>query len=322
MRVLVTGAAGFLGSHVTEALLARGDEVAGLDNFDDFYDPARKRRNLRRALDSAGFALTEGDIRDGEVLAPCLRGVDGVVHLAARAGVRPSIADPRLYASVNVEGTLSLFEACRAAGVRNLAVASSSSVYGGLTELPFREDQRVDRPVSPYAATKAACELLASSYAHLHRFQVYSLRYFTIYGPRQRPEMAIHKFVRRMTEGRPIPLFGDGTSARDYTYVDDAVAATLSALDRVAGAGPCHRIFNVGESRTVQLRELVGLLGELLGVEPEIESLPDQPGDVFATWADIGRAGRELGYDPATPIEEGLRRFVDWYRRDRAEGTP
>jgi UDP-glucuronate 4-epimerase len=321
VKVLVTGAAGFLGSHLTDALLGRGDQVVGLDNFDDFYDPARKRRNLLGAGASSGFTLIEGDIRDGRLVRESLDGVDGVVHLAARAGVRPSIADPRLYASVNVEGSLSLLEACREAGVRNLVVASSSSVYGGLTDLPFREDQRVDRPVSPYAATKAACELIASSYAHLHGFQIFSLRYFTVYGPRQRPEMAIHKFVRRLTEGRPIPLFGDGTSARDYTYVDDAVAATLSALDRVAEGGPCHRIYNVGESRTVQLRELIGMLGDLLGVEPVIESLPDQPGDVYATWAEVGKAGRELGYEPSTPIEEGLRRFVDWYREDRAEGA-
>jgi UDP-glucuronate 4-epimerase len=321
VKVLVTGAAGFLGSHVTDALLERGDTVVGLDSFDDFYDPARKKRNLENASKSSAFRLVEGDIRDSGTVRSCLEGVGGVIHLAARAGVRPSIDNPALYVSVNIDGTLSVLEACRAAGVDRLAVASSSSVYGGIRELPFREDLKIDRPVSPYGATKAACELICGTWAHLHDFRIASLRFFTVYGPRQRPEMAIHKFVRRMSRGETIPVFGDGTSARDYTYVADVVAATLAALDRVIDSDPGHRVYNVGGNRTVELGELVRLIGGALGVEPRVERLPDQPGDVYATWADIGRATAELGYHPSTPIEDGIGKFVAWYERETEAGA-
>lgn len=313
MRVLVTGTAGFIGSHLTDALLHRGDEVVGLDLFDDFYDPAIKRRNLREASRSEGFRLIEGDIRNSSVLEPALRDVDAVAHLAARAGVRPSIEDPRLYVSVNVDGTAALLDACRRAEVDRIVIASSSSVYGGLRTLPFREDMVLEHPYSPYGATKLACEFLAGTWAHLYGLRISCLRYFTVYGPRQRPEMAIHKFVRRIDRGEPVPVFGDGTSRRDYTYVADAVAGTIAALDALDSREPGNRVYNIGESETIELRELVALIARLVGKEPLRDERPDQPGDVPATWADIERAREELGYDPSTPLEEGLQRFIEWY---------
>ena len=312
MKLLVTGGAGFIGSHLTEALLARGDEVVVLDNFDDYYNPERKRRNLRAARENPGFRLVEGDIRDRFVVEGILRRdvPEAVVHLAARAGVRPSIQRPQLYTSVNVDGTTVLLEACREMKVPRLLFASSSSVYGASERIPFREDDPVDRPVSPYAATKRAGELLGYAFSHLHGLHVTCLRYFTVYGPRQRPEMAIHQFVDRVLHDEPVPLYGDGSSKRDYTYVEDAVEATLLALGAMKG----FRIFNVGGSRPVELRELVAAIGRATGREPRVQALPDQPGDVPATWADTGRAQQELRWRPRVELEEGLRRFVAWHR--------
>ncbi|GAB4224040.1 MAG: GDP-mannose 4,6-dehydratase [Acidobacteriota bacterium] len=310
--VLVTGAAGFIGSHVVDHLLARGDTVVGLDNFDPFYDPALKRENLAAALAAPGFTLVEGDLRDRALVDRVLaeHRVDAVVHLAARAGVRPSLADPELYADVNVRGSAVVFEAARAAGITRVIYASSSSVYGGNEKLPFAEDDPVDHPVSPYAATKKANELQAHVYSRLYGMTMIGLRFFTVYGPRQRPEMAIASFTRRIAEGRPVPMYGDGTSRRDYTYIDDIVAGVLAALDRGEG----YRIYNLGESRTTSLARLIELIGEALGVTPQIERLPEQPGDVPATWADIRRARDELGYDPQVPVEDGIRRYVAWFR--------
>ncbi|RMF72366.1 MAG: NAD-dependent epimerase/dehydratase family protein [Acidobacteria bacterium] len=310
--VLVTGAAGFIGSHVVDHLLARGDTVVGLDNFDPFYDPALKRENLAAALAAPGFTLVEGDLRDRALVDRVLaeHRVDAVIHLAARAGVRPSLADPELYADVNVRGSAVVFEAARAAGITRVIYASSSSVYGGNEKLPFAEDDPVDHPVSPYAATKKANELQAHVYSRLHGMTMIGLRFFTVYGPRQRPEMAIASFTRRIAEGRPVPMYGDGTSRRDYTYIDDIVAGVLAALDRGEG----YRIYNLGESRTTSLARLIELIGEALGVTPQIERLPEQPGDVPATWADIRRARDELGYDPQVPVEDGIRRYVAWFR--------
>ncbi|HKY32805.1 MAG TPA: NAD-dependent epimerase/dehydratase family protein [Candidatus Polarisedimenticolia bacterium] len=316
--ILVTGAAGFIGSHLTGRLLGRGDRVVALDNFDSFYDPGIKRRNLSAAAAGAGerFTLVEGDLRDRATLEALFQAhrPDAVVHLAARAGVRPSIEDPLLYDDVNVKGTALLLEACRRHGTGKMVFGSSSSVYGDTTAVPFSEDARVDRPVSPYAATKAANELQCHAYHHLFGLDVFCLRFFTVYGPRQRPEMAIHKFARLMMQGRPVPRFGDGATERDYTYIDDIMDGVIKALDRVKG----YRIYNLGESKSVPLAYLIELLQKELGVRAIIEPLPNQPGDVRMTCADISRARAELGYDPGVPIEEGIRRFAAWLKAEGA----
>lgn len=318
--VLVTGGAGFIGSHVVERLLADGRRVIALDNLDPFYDPAVKRSNLRAALRHPAFRFVEGDIRDRAALDRLLaeEPVECVVHLAARAGVRTSIEDPGGYADVNVTGTAILFEACRRHGVRRLLFGSSSSVYGNNAKVPFAEADPVDRPVSPYAATKRAGELLAYCYHHLFGFQVACLRLFTVYGPRQRPEMAIHRFARLLAAGSQVELYGDGSSARDYTYVSDVVEGIVRALDRCRG----YHVWNLGGSRTTPLAELVERIAAGLGVEPRVRRLPPQPGDVERTWADIGRARQELGWEPRVGLEEGLACFLAWFRQQRREASP
>ena len=310
--ILVTGAAGFIGSHLCEALLARGDRVVGLDNFNDFYDPAIKRANLAGPLARPGFALVEGDIRDAAAVARVFRehAPTSVVHLAAMAGVRPSLQDPALYHDVNCTGTAVVLQAARAAGVGRFVFGSSSSVYGGNPKVPFHEDDDVSRPVSPYAATKRANELTCHTFHHLYGMDIACLRFFTVYGPRQRPEMAIHKFVRLTEAGQPLPLFGDGRSERDYTYVDDILDGVLKAHDQSRG----FRVYNLGESRTISLRDLVAAIGRATGREPRVDWQPPQPGDVPRTYADVGRAKAELGYAPKVDLDEGLRRFVAWYR--------
>jgi UDP-glucuronate 4-epimerase len=317
--ILVTGAAGFIGSQLCERLVARGDRVAGLDSFHPYYDPAIKRRNVAGLLAGGGFALIEGDIRDRELVGRCFREhrPDAVVHLAAMAGVRPSLADPVLYHDVNCTGTAVLLAAARDAGVQRFVFGSSSSVYGGNVKVPFHEDDDVSGPVSPYAATKRANELSCHVFAHLYGMHVACLRFFTVYGPRQRPEMAIHKFVRLLEAGQKLPLYGDGRSERDYTYVDDILDGVVKALDRSKG----FRIYNLGESRTVSLKELVAAIGRATGHEPGVDWQPEQPGDVPRTFADIGRARSELGYDPRVGLEEGLRRFVAWYRGPQGPGA-
>lgn len=312
MSVLVTGAAGFIGSHLTERLLADGEEVVGLDLFDDFYDPRIKEENLVRARAHRRFREVRGDIRDRAVLDALPDHVDAVVHLAARAGVRPSIAHPELYASVNVEGTAALLELARRRGVRTFVLASSSSVYGDNEKVPFAEDDPVDRPISPYAATKRAAELVAHGHHRLHGMSVVALRYFTAYGPRQRPDLAIHAFARRIRERRPIPVFGDGSTARDYTYVDDIVDGTARALAWTRAHAGVYEIVNLGGSRTVELSEMIQVLADELGAEPIVERLPPQPGDVQRTWADVAKARRLFGYAPTTGFREGIRRFVAW----------
>ena len=311
MRVLVTGAAGFIGSHTCDRLLAAGGAVLGLDNLNNFYDPARKTRNLASARGRPGFEFVHGDILDAALLDRVFTDFrpDRVVHLAAWAGVRPSIEQPRLYQKVNVEGTTNLLEACRAHGVDRFVFASSSSVYGDRTAVPFRETDNVDHPISPYAATKKAGELLCYTWHHLFGLHAHCLRFFTVYGPRQRPEMAIHKFTRLMAAGEPLTLFGDGSTSRDYTYVDDIVDGVVASVERVEG----YRVYNLGESKTTTLGELVGHLSDALGVEPRLEHLPIQPGDVTRTFADVSRARAELGYDPQVGIAEGVRRFVEWF---------
>ncbi|MFQ5700609.1 MAG: GDP-mannose 4,6-dehydratase [Acidobacteriota bacterium] len=315
--ILVTGGAGFIGSHLTECLVNRGDDVIVLDNFDDHYAPSIKRKNLERVLKSregGRCTLAEGDIREVPMLESLFtrQDITTVVHLAARAGVRPSIEQPMLYEDVNVKGTTNLLEMCRRTGVRRFVFASSSSVYGDSNDVPFHEDARMDRPVSPYAATKVAGELQCYTYHHLFGIDVFCLRFFTVYGPRQRPEMAIHKFARLIMAGKRIPRYGDGTTQRDYTYIDDILDGVLKAIDRVKG----YAIYNLGESKSVTLAYLIRLLEREIGRPASVEALPEQPGDVKRTCADISRARADLDYDPRVPIEEGIRRFVAWLRAE------
>lgn len=312
MRYLVTGAAGFIGSHTCEALLARGDTVVGVDNFNSFYDPAIKRRNAQELSVHPEFMMVEGDLLD----PACLQAIfghgsfDGIVHLAAWAGVRPSIDRPGIYVDVNVRGTVDLLEQARRAKVSRLVFASSSSVYGGRDTVPFRETDPVDHPISPYAATKKAGEVLCYTYHHLYDLQVSALRFFTVYGPRQRPEMAIHKFAAAMLRGEPVTLYGDGGSARDYTYIDDIVQGVVASLDRCEG----FEVYNLGEAQTTRLDDLVDKLARALGVEARVRWEPAQPGDVPITYADVSKARERLGYRPQTQIDAGLARFAAWLR--------
>jgi UDP-glucuronate 4-epimerase len=315
MNFLVTGGAGFIGSSVVDRLLMRGDRVVCLDNFDEFYSPSIKRMNIAGALENPGFKLIEGDIRDMGLLRKVFAGekFDMVFHPAARAGVRPSIVDPMLYEDVNIKGTMNLLEMAREHGIKGFIFASSSSVYGKNEKTPFSESDNVDNPVSPYAATKKACELICYTYHHLYKLNITCLRFFTVYGPRQRPEMAIHKFTRLIDQGKPVPMFGDGRSRRDYTYIDDIVDGVMKAIDFNAP----YDIFNLGESQTTELRELIGLIEKYLGKKAVIEQLPDQPGDVPVTYADITKSRRVLGYDPKTKAVEGVKKFVEWYKENR-----
>ena len=315
--VLITGGAGFIGSNLAERFLADGLRVVVLDNFDAFYDPKIKRRNISAAAADPGYTLVEGDIRDAAVVDQVLGefSVSSVVHLAARAGVRPSIADPVLYSSVNLDGTSVLLEACRRHGVGRFVFGSSSSVYGNNPKVPFAEIDPVDHPISPYAATKKSGEVLCHVYHHLYGMDVACLRFFTVYGPRQRPEMAIHRFAALLADGRPIVQFGDGSSARDYTYVSDIVEGIVRAHARCSG----YRIFNLGGSQTITLSELSAEIAAGLGVELEVDRQPSQPGDVDRTWADISRAREELDWAPQTNIHEGLRKFLDWFNGQRGD---
>ena len=315
---LVTGGAGFIGSHLIERLLADGRRVVVLDNFDEFYDPAIKRANVAPSLGHERFRLVEGDIRDAAVLEElfAVERPATVVHLAARAGVRPSIEDPVLYSSVNLDGTTRLLEASRRHGTDRFIFGSSSSVYGNNEKAPFSERDPVDRPISPYAATKKAGEVLCHVYHHLCGMRVACLRFFTVYGPRQRPEMAIHKFARLLAGGREIEQYGDGSSARDYTYVTDIVEGLVRCIDRACG----YHIWNLGGSRTITLADLVSKLADGLGVDARVRVLPHQPGDVERTWADISLAGRELGWEPRIDIDRGLELFLDWFAKS-AERT-
>ena len=318
-HLLVTGGAGFIGSHLTRRLLDRGDRVTVLDEFNDYYDPARKRANVAPFLDRDDYRLVEGDIRDVDLVNRLfdpsreenrpLGAFDGVIHLAARAGVRPSLAEPVLYEEVNCVGTLHLLEAARRHGPEVFIFGSSSSVYGINRKVPFSEDDPVDLPISPYATTKRAGELLCFNYHHLYGFKTACLRFFTVYGPRQRPEMAIHKLTDLLTRGETIPLFGSGDSRRDYTYIDDIVEGIVASLDLAPG----FEIFNLGGAETTRLGDLVEWLAAELAVTPRIEYLPDQAGDVPITYADVSKAERLLGYRPEVPIREGIRRFVAWY---------
>jgi UDP-glucuronate 4-epimerase len=315
-RILLTGAAGFIGSHLAERLLAEGDEVTGLDAFDTtLYDVATKERNLENLREHPRFRLHRGDICEPGLVAELARGHDLVVHLAALAGVRPSLLAPLRYARTNVEGTVHVLEACRAAGIARVVFASSSSVYGARDDASraFHEDDPCVAPASPYAATKRAGELLCSTYRDVHGLGITSLRFFTVYGPRQRPDMAINRFTRLLAAGEAITLFGDGETARDYTYIDDIIAGTVAACRAVSPGALA--IYNLGGSQTTTLRRLVELIAAALDVAPRVVHAPPQPGDVPLTYADVGRARGDLGYDPRTPIDEGIRRYVEWFRR-------
>jgi UDP-glucuronate 4-epimerase len=310
-KVIVTGAAGFIGSHLAERFLHDGWSVVGVDSFDDFYDPAVKRGNLVECLKSERFVLFEADIRDAAAMAKAISDdTDVIVHLAARAGVRPSIAQPALYADVNINGTVVLLETARHRGVPKFVFASSSSVYGNNRKVPFSEDDNVDFPISPYAATKKAGELICHTYHHLYDIAITCLRFFTVYGPRQRPDLAIHKFARLIAAGRPIPIYGDGSMMRDFTYIDDIIQGVTAAVDRCAG----YHIYNLGESQPISVNDLVAELERALGAEAIRDYQPVQPGDVDRTFADVARAEAELGYRRTTDIRTGLRRFVQWLR--------
>ena len=322
--ILLTGAAGFIGSNLAERLLTEGATVVGVDNFDPFYDPAEKRGNLARAMRNDRFRLVTADCADLPRLRDQLGDLvpDAIVHLAAKAGVRPSIADPVAYARSNLLATQAVLELAREREVQRIVFGSSSSVYGNNEKVPFSEDDPVDRPISPYAATKRAGELLCHAHHHLHDASILALRFFTVYGPRQRPDLAIRKFTRLLSRGEPVPMFGDGSTERDYTWIDDIVDGVVAAVDRTRDAPREFEIVNLGGSRTTRLDRLIELIAQALDIEPEIRRLPMQPGDVRRTYADVEKAHRLLGYSPATPIEEGIPRFVRWFTRSETAGTP
>jgi len=311
---LITGGAGFIGSNLVDRLLATSAEhITVVDDFNDFYSPDIKRANIRKHLQDPRYRLAEGDIRDRSGLEKIFntRRFDCIVHLAARAGVRPSLAEPQLYTETNINGTVNLLELARQHHIKQFVFGSSSSVYGINAKVPFSEDDPIRQPISPYAATKGAGELLCHTYSHLYGIRCVCLRFFTVYGPRQRPDLAIHKFAKLIEAGKPIPVFGDGTTRRDYTYVDDIIAGVMAAI---AYDKSDYEVFNLGESRTVELRELIALLEKELDAHAVIERQPAQPGDVPQTFADIEKARRLLGYNPQTQIEEGIHRFIQWFR--------
>ena len=313
-RILITGGAGFIGSHLVDRLLSEGDwNVSVIDDFNDFYDPTLKRVNIREHLANSNYRLVEADIRDFNALQQAFSDetFDCIVHLAARAGVRPSLTQPRLYAETNVNGTVNLLELAHEREIKQFVFGSSSSVYGTNEKVPFSEDDPIFNPISPYAATKAAGELICHTYSHLYDMRIVCLRFFTVYGARQRPDLAIHKFAQLISSGKAIPVFGDGTTRRDYTYIDDIIAGTRAAIDYNQSN---FEIINLGESRTVELRELIALLEKDLGQVAKIDRQPTQPGDVPQTFADITKARRLLNYNPQTQIENGIRKFVEWFR--------
>jgi len=292
--VLITGAAGFIGSHLCERLLDEGLSVVGVDNFDDFYDPQIKRDNISDCLKNKNFQLIEADIRDRATMDKAVGNVEIIVHLAARAGVRPSIAEPLLYSDVNINGTMVLLEAANKHKVGKFIFASSSSVYGNNEKVPFSEDDNVDFPISPYAATKKACELICHTYHHLYGIDLTCLRFFTVYGPRQRPDLAIHKFSKLIEQDKPIPVYGDGSMMRDFTYIDDIIEGIIAAMNKCEG----FNIYNLGESQPISVNDLIGEIEKALGKKAAREYIPLQPGDVNRTFADITKAARELGFHP------------------------
>ena len=313
MKAFITGAAGFIGSHLCERLLADGWAVVGVDNFDDFYDPAIKHRNISECLKNKKFQLIEADIRASAAMDKAVgSGVEIIVHLAAKAGVRPSIDQPLLYADVNINGTMVLLEAAKKHKINKFIFGSSSSVYGNNEKVPFSEDDNVDFPISPYAATKKAGELICHTYHHLYDMSITSLRFFTFYGPRQRPDLAIHKFAKLIEQDKPIPVYDDGSMMRDFTYIDDIIDGTVAAMQKCAS----FNIYNLGHSQPITVNDLIGEIEKALGKKAVKEYLPPQPGDVERTYADITKAAKELGYNPTTTIQAGLAKFTAWLRQE------
>ncbi|MFC1677397.1 GDP-mannose 4,6-dehydratase [Planctomycetota bacterium] len=311
MKILITGSAGFIGSHLTQRLLSNSHTVVGLDNFDKFYDPKIKRQNIEPCLTNRNFTLIEADIRDADTIEKITSDkFDVIVHLAARAGVRPSIAQPALYADVNIKGTVALLEAAKKNNITKFIFASSSSVYGNNKKVPFAEDDNVDFPISPYAATKKACELICHTYHHLYNIDMTCLRFFTVYGPRQRPDLAIHKFARLIEQDKPIPVYGDGSMMRDFTYIDDIIDGVIAAIDKCKG----YNIYNLGESRPISVIDLIAEIEKAIGKKAVKDFQPLQPGDVKQTYADVTKAVNELGYKPNTTIQAGLKKFADWLK--------
>jgi len=314
-NILITGGAGFIGSHLVDRLLPTNEwQITVVDDFNDFYEPNIKRQNIRFHLANPLYRLATADIRDRTALDSVFaqQQFDCIVHLAARAGVRPSLSQPQLYAETNINGTLNLLELARTHGVNQFIFGSSSSVYGINAKVPFSEDDPIRQPISPYAATKGAGELLCHTYSHLYGLRCVCLRFFTVYGPRQRPDLAIHKFAHLISSGQPIPVFGDGSTRRDYTYIDDIIQGTMAGLTY---DGPLFDIFNLGESETVQLKDLIEKIEKALGQKAKINQLPEQPGDVPLTCADISKARKLLGYNPTTQLSEGLLLFIEWFLR-------
>jgi UDP-glucuronate 4-epimerase len=312
-QILVTGGAGFIGSHLIDKLLAEDIwQVSALDNFNEFYAPGIKRANIAEHRANPNFQLYEADICRPETLREIFarHEFDAIVHLAAWAGVRPSLLNPKLYTEVNVNGTVNLLDAAKEFGVRQFIFGSSSSVYGINCKIPFSEDDKIGQPISPYAATKAAGELLCHTFSHLYDIRAVCLRFFTVYGARQRPDLAIHKFSKLIWEGKPVPMFGDGTTRRDYTYVDDIIQGVRAAIDYDKSS---YEIFNLGESQTIELKDLISLLEENLGKKAIVERQPMQPGDVPLTFADISKARKLLNYNPTTKIEQGIPKFTEWF---------
>ena len=319
MKIVVTGSAGFIGSHLSERLIKQGHQILGIDNFDPFYDRKVKEANLRFLLSQPNFQFEECDLVKAEGL-PCVVTFkpDVIVHLAGKAGVRPSIDDPQGYIDANITATRNILDVMRSSGIKKLVFASSSSVYGNSPLTPYREDMDLSRPISPYAFTKKAAELLNFTYHDLFKLDVVNLRFFTVYGPRQRPDLAIHKFVKLVKQGKAIPMFGDGSTSRDYTFYEDTVNGIVSAIDYVYSHDNVYDVFNLGNSNPVCLKDLIAAIGKATGIEPIISPMLMQPGDVQITYADITRAKEILGYSPSTSIEQGLAKFVEWFDKQES----
>jgi UDP-glucuronate 4-epimerase len=311
--ILVTGVAGFIGSSLAIKLLDAGYKVVGIDNFDNFYDPEIKKKNLKDPLNNKNFIFYEIDIRDVSKLSSIKESIDVIIHLAAKAGVLPSINSPQDYISVNINGTQNILNFMKVKSIKKLVFASSSSVYGNNKKVPFAESDNVDFPISPYAFTKKTCELMNFTYHHLYKFDIINLRFFTVYGPRQRPDLAIHKFVKLIESGMPVEMYGDGNSARDYTYIDDIVDGIERATKYVLNESDVYEIINIGNNNPIEVKALIAIIYDLMGKIPNIKKLPAQPGDVNITFADITKARKILGYKPMTELSIGLKKFIDWH---------
>jgi UDP-glucuronate 4-epimerase len=313
-NILVTGCAGFIGSHLSEKLLAEGYRVTGIDNFDPFYDVEIKRRNLSAFLDHPNFEFIETDLADKTEMESVFPSeIDLIVHLAGKAGVRPSIDDPPAYIRANIIATQNILDAMKIHGIRKMAFASSSSVYGNCKQIPFSETIDVSNPISPYASTKKACELINYTYHHQYSLDIVNMRFFTVFGPRQRPDLAIHKFTRLIRSGKPIPMFGDGSTARDYTYIDDTLQGIMGTINFLFKNKGVYEIVNLGNNKPVLLRDMIAVIYEVTGEKPNVIPMPMQPGDVDITFADISKAQRLFGYQPTFDFKEGVKRFVEWY---------